>query len=162
MELDALIARLEKATGPDRELDAHIAAAVVRPEELGKDYHGCTVAFVLWAAPDDPPPPYRAHAVMRVTNESGDSFEEPWDEIPAYTASLDAALTLVPVDADFVHLLKHKDAEGWAAVGRLVTSDRDDKGTVRAPTLPLALVIAALSARAALATPAPRTDSEGG
>lgn len=71
-----LIERLEAASGPDRELDAEIAVAI----GLGKAT--ANHAGRYWKQGD-----------LHVTGEA-----------PAYTASIDAALTLVP--------------EGWTYEGR--------------------------------------------
>jgi len=65
--IDALIARLEKATVPDRELDRAIGRAV--GVEIVSDY---------------------ANGLNRVIKD-----------IPHYTASIDAALTLVPEGMDW-------------------------------------------------------------
>lgn len=85
---------------------------------------------------------------------------------PAYTTSLDAALTLVPSDVDYVHILVNRPGAfmvytaptestntGKAAVGRLVTSDPHDSHTISAATPALALCIAALKARQAAMVP---------
>lgn len=105
-----LIERLEKATGPDRELDGEIA---------------------LLLDPDT----RRVNPGRWVGNE-----------VPAYTSSVDDALTLIP--------------QGWrvgsiveGAIGPWFVSLWDNSvrhlaARSEAPTLPLALCIAALRARA--------------
>lgn len=65
MSLSDLIARLEKATGPHRELDLRIARA-----------HGWRDCGAAWARP-------------------GETHSSVWAP-PAFTASIEAALTLVP------------------------------------------------------------------
>jgi hypothetical protein len=74
--LAALIERLEKATGPDRDLDTaiHEGAIGLRMYESVHRYGDGTV--VLRYYPGPPEPTYHV--------------------LPRYTASIDAALTLVP------------------------------------------------------------------
>lgn len=68
----------EKASGPDRELDALICAAF----RVGTEYSWAYTNYPAWIGGSD----------GRVSLEkNGPSFEA-----PAYTASLDAAMTLVP------------------------------------------------------------------
>lgn len=111
MTKEELIAALERATGPSRELDAEIAK---------------TFGFV----PDGP----------------GAQTSAPWAWGPDYTRSIDAALTLVPggyttslmtggFGNDIAELLKH---------GADIKPEDDFEA--EAPTLPLALCIAALRA----------------
>lgn len=122
--MDDLIARLKKATGPDRGLDGDIAVACGGAtgftERFGRRDDG-------WVSRG----PH--HAVVSA---------------PAYTASVDAALTLVPPH----HLWELKQGiEARAIVWRLET-DYDDDGapTGYSTTFPaIALCIAALHARAA-------------
>lgn len=114
-ELQELIERLEKATGLDRELDALIGAFVD-------------------AAP-----------IKRVSPGSEWSKTVEWLEYLPYTASLDAALTLVP--------------EGWEwQIGGDVPSESgeahvfgkgDDIHTAFVDSPAIALCIAALKARTA-------------
>ncbi len=83
MTLSEIIERLEQATGPGRELDAEIwftgcALTDGRPARLGRDEFGDRE--------------YREHW----TKGSIGIWD---DELPAYTASLDAALTRIPTNA---------------------------------------------------------------
>lgn len=146
MTYDALIEALEKATGPDGHLDAEIAKHVGierRPRWLSEAgaYSGCE-----W-----------------LVGHPGGS--DPWERNPpAYTASLDAALTLVPDgylwDVSLARYY-HNGVEDWNAEGgRLfyAASVRPDRGVIninelyewdQSPTPALALCIASLKARKA-------------
>jgi hypothetical protein len=72
-ELEALAVRCEQASGPDRELDALVCAAAGFTVEYDRKHN-------------DPEPYYEP-----VKDYS-------WQRVPAYTASLDAAMSLVPTD----------------------------------------------------------------
>lgn len=106
MTKDELIAALEAATGPSRELDAELGALLPSPPEDN--------GAVVW-----------------------------W---PYYTASIDAALTLVPEGMEI--WITSRPADGKAPAEALVHLSRL-VGDWRAygPTIPLALCIAALRAR---------------
>ena len=117
--MNDLIERLEKATGPDRNLDADIASSVG------------------WS----PGPGY--------TRKSDDSWRlgnwinsVQW--APLYTASIDAALTLVPEGHDWIvaDVNGHVGGTPYACVG----STKEHFGE----TAVLSLCIAALKARSAL------------
>lgn len=79
---DELIARLEKATGPDRELDEAILLVVDRNK-----FEWCHRKFEEILA--------RAEA-NGLTNRRDACWRDAFSACPAYTRSLDAALTLVP------------------------------------------------------------------
>lgn len=97
-----LIERLEKATGPDRQLDAAISEALTGiPEKI--------------------------------------AFEHPNFVPPRYTASIDAALTLVP--GSMVSLRFQRTGQTWGCY----LNGRDTNATAPA----IALCIAALRARTA-------------
>lgn len=123
-DLIALAARVEQAQGPDRELDAAIATMLgwteVHGSVLRPDFRGGRPPGVIdW-----------------------------WDIVPIYTASLDAALTLVP--EGYVWTL-HGEPGGAGLAG--VQPDRGDGdgcdySDVNAATPVLALTAAALRARA--------------
>lgn len=120
-----LIERLEKATGPDRELDVLIAAA--------RD--GATAE---WQA-------YK--------NEFAFHRDGSWVSVHPllpFTASIDAALTLVP-DDERVIMGRHQTVgtRPWAQVGRPANGSDST-----APTPALALCIAALKARMTAASEA--------
>lgn len=117
-----LIARIESADGPSRELDAEIARSIG---------WGCVVRD---------PEAQNKYVCWRKKYRSGE-----WIMLPRYTSSIDAALTLVPegwhmsVNATVGALL-----QGSAAV-----RDRDGgpSFTSAAATPALALAAAALKAR---------------
>jgi hypothetical protein len=135
-DLHSLAARAEAAEGPDRELDMIIAEAVGWVHRSGAPY---------------------PHVLA-------------WER-PAYTASLDAALTLVPEGWQVAALEQNWRTGLWRAQlipvpsatliaafdrGETVgwnTADAPDSGTGGIVTPALALVAAALRARAALTTP---------
>lgn len=117
-----LIERLEKLTGPDRELDRDIWLAIT------------------------------PGAAWKTTHITGHASGREWDVdearvnggrlvgIPAYTASVDSALTLIP------------DGKGWNVQGNTSIFYATVAGhdNMSSPTPAIALVIAALRARAAL------------
>lgn len=122
-ELLELAERVEAAVGADAEIDAAIAAA------LG------------WRKV---PNPTSAGGMIDMWGR-GEHFNEYRRGLPAYTASLDAAMTLVAADAPEIKL--HLHLGKWRAivwnVGRNVGFDAD------AATAPLALTAASLRALAA-------------
>ena len=123
-KLLALADRVEKLTGPDRETDWRIQEAL----GIGK-----------WPAIDIWPPFMKGSKVDK--------------SIPAYTASIDAAMTLVPAEAahHFVEQQKvfRRSADySWARLS-LVFDDGFSVGDEgRAATPALALTSASLRARA--------------
>lgn len=119
MSYQDLIARLEKATGPDRELDADICL------EVGPYQSD------IWERN-----PRHRHLL-----QTKDAKLNDWVPFPNYTASLDAALTLVP-EGQSAQTTRYANHEGGAWVG--------DEDFVRAATPAIALCIAALKARQAL------------
>lgn len=126
MTRDELIAALREAKGPDRDLDFKIAVLV------GWRYEG--------------PPTRESGPYLWVAPISGRREAVP----PWFTASLDAAMTLVPENfrlSELQDLLLGK----WLAEVREIHSTAADHSTwknfeAEAPTGPLALCIAALLA----------------
>jgi hypothetical protein len=123
--MTTLIERLKAASGPDRELDAEIAVAIGDyPENWNLTLPGYSLEyFMTWS-----------------------------NCAPAYTASLDAAMTLR--DRDNWPLLRIQDlgpVMGWhALIGVIDTSDGECRPIVHQgehATPALALVIACLMAR---------------
>lgn len=115
-----LIARLEKATGPDRELDEAIVKALY-PESI----------VAIYCVGDEEPTVFHAEPLVRNKRE-----------LPHFTSSLDAAMTLVPADCEWeAGSAKLIDAH-WA---RLVSAAEEYKA--KSTTAPLALCIAALKAQ---------------
>lgn len=122
-ELLSLIGRLEEATEPSREMDCRIAVAVG------------------WSKADG----------VAIAHEKLEQNECPFDwyhfagarDVPAYTASIDAAMMLVHDGWNVWVWRAHSWGPEWqAAVNR---------GEIAvAPTAPLALCIACLKARAKL------------
>ena len=77
--LEALLARVLESTGPDRELDAEIALAFgIVAQRGGNCFYG-----------------HKHYSVMVLDRDYYD-HDGNAPELPNYTASLDAALTLVP------------------------------------------------------------------
>lgn len=137
--LDDLIERLERASGPDRELDGLIACAVFetvyRPDDL---------IYVVPIRKDDE----CAAGTYWNVSRSGRSLQT----APAYTASIDNALMIVPEGHDWA---LHCD-NGEAIAGCMQASeDGCDISDCRAATPALAIVIAALRARKALTKETP-------
>lgn len=135
--LNDLIARLEKATGPDRELDGDIAVYLgLPPKEMQRDTH----RRWLWYA--------------QVSPEDFDSWEA-----PPLTESIDAAMTLVP-DNRWLQLLKeirseirrygdkHTPTGFWLAGLQHVDGGRLEEGCGASPAI--ALCIASLKALASI------------
>lgn len=114
-----LIERLEKATGPDRELDRDIARALggKYPTQDGKG------DYIEWAVNDG------------------------WKKLRAFTASIDAALTLVGPDQSWVVHGPWTNGRYCAGVALTIGGAWDDDQA--GATAAIALCIAALKARAA-------------
>ena len=128
-----LIERLERATGPDRELDVAIVYALY--PDIGP-YQGQCIGDepIFWHDP------YRKRPA------------------PSFTSSIDAALTLVPEGHGWV--LDYMDP--GEPDGAMVGAHACDGATFDTPRPPaLALCIAALKAREALAH-SPAADAEQG
>jgi len=117
MTLSDLIAELERATEGSRELDLAICRGI-----------GAAVI----ASPRRP--------VVKFAR--GDHWRSP----PAYTTSLDAALSLVPEGWSWMVRNVHGNMGGPQGVAYCTRPDTDNE-TARAATPALALVIAALKAR---------------
>jgi hypothetical protein len=113
-----LIARLEAAQGPDRTLDAYIKAAAEGFDPTGK-------------------------TLIEVKTFTGAAHEL----VPAYTASLDAALTLVPEGTDVEVYFSPREKPHRR--GCVVLTISRQVYEAHAATPALAVVIAALHAQAA-------------
>jgi hypothetical protein len=132
-DLAKLIKRLEKATDPDRWLDAAVVVALdIRPDWL-KNARG-----ELWV--DDRGAVLFRDECFKRRGPGNPSLRE--KDVPEYTASLDAALTLVPDNTPWM-LTRYSNATIWAEVG--------EEWQHQGATPALALCIAALKARVALA-----------
>jgi len=116
-DLEALAVRCEAAVGGDRELDMEIAIAVG------------------WHPPGVDPRLYRS-------DETNALYRH---RTPLYSASLDAAMTLVPEGYDVCI----ETVGGWHYAS--VNPPEDEiMGQIEASSLPLALTAAALRARATM------------
>ena len=125
-ELIELAGRCERATGPDRELDAEIAKAV------GYEVEWATIG-----------PDHRREELVQVRTYPGE-LSPTSRNLRRYTASIDAAMTLVP-EGYFWTGGTHPEF-GAAMV---VTNDPDSElNASKAATPALALAAAALKARA--------------
>jgi hypothetical protein len=125
-DITALIERLEQASGPDRELDVAIFREIGAPVP----FQFANKLFALTY--DEAEQCYFAPAGdMRVRYEP-----------PAYTASIDAALTLVPEGMEW-HV-GHEDGAPFAHVHR---PGEYDSGLIDAATPVIAICIASLRAR---------------
>lgn len=120
-----LIERLEKATGPDRELDLaiHIVDSQCDPTSTYNKEHDCLEWFEYH--PEVP----------------GGASELLADPLPLYTGSLDAALTLVPAGVSW-QVTNGNDGAFYSFVDKT----EYQKGTTPA----IALCIAALKAQGVL------------
>ena len=143
--LAALIAKLEAATEGSRELDAeirfHVADDMNRCNFDEGSYHGDC---------DEP-----GCGGWLGLHDERRSYPQRWQDderLPRYTTSLDAALTLVPVDpkGGWYWRVGHSSLyRGWAHLNRYHPDNCDtgDETSGNAATPALALCIAALRAR---------------
>tara|TARA_Y100000310_G_C20602926_1_gene774004 strand:+ start:231 stop:599 length:369 start_codon:yes stop_codon:yes gene_type:complete len=121
MTHNELAQRIETAEGPDRALDAEIAAAV-----------GWRVLYDK-SDPNDAEPYYQPVPEMS------------WQTVPRYTGSLDAAMQLVPAGHNWAIDTGHKNGiSAWCFDGHLWNTDASV-----AATPALALCAAAIRARSA-------------
>lgn len=136
-EIEKLIERLEKATGPDRELDAAIEAALCCPcysESLPALSNGWTWDF---EAESDYVTVY-----MVLGNKTSKKLKR--YSAPKYSESVDAALTLVP-EGKFVNALNQHQNVWRAEVGNAIRSYKG-RSAIPANSPAIALCIAALRA----------------
>jgi len=143
--MNDLIPRLERATGPDRELDGAIALATGwqhKETEDGRGISGEPIIKHTWTSPG-------GEEFWEKTTIFNRANKYP-EELPHYTASLDAALTLVPegyrwnVESSENGLLSHIKPVAGVAVDEAAAPSSDQ---FFAATPALALCIAALKAR---------------
>lgn len=129
VEVLALADRVERASGPDRELDVRASLAL-----SGAAYSESDVSDMLRYR-DEP---------------TGYGRYRPADEyVPAYTASLDAAMTLVPegIGDELLSLMLHRTWEGRIKI-KLLDTLGGQEWHANAATPALALTAAAFRARA--------------
>lgn len=147
MAMGDLIARLEAATGADRDLDASIAVAITPTQKTDDD-----LIYARERDKDGSDATHPGHYFIK--SRSGASART----APLYTSSVDAALTLVPEGLDwlFVGRGRTRPTEPLFGVHILPT---DSGRNVHMPvpiseavaeTLPFAICIAALRARDAI------------
>lgn len=134
MTLTDLIDRLEKAEGPDRELDLaiHVAlypdgeiARLVKEHRRGLD-HKPGMAWDIW---------HSGSVVFERRTEDGRCPYNGGIPLPAVTSSLDAALTLVPEGSVWA-VMRHENGRFYADVGNSMQRD--------GASAPLALTAASL------------------
>lgn len=132
----ALAERAERAEGADRELDAAIFRTLGRVPAVASN--------VRWATEE--------RRELRGIVFGPDGYEDEWWAVPAFTASLDAALSLVPEGMTWrVGWQEKRFSEGHEGVAAVPAPlpFADDWRESRAATPALALVAAALRALAA-------------
>lgn len=125
-----LIERLEKATGPARLTDAEIAATIQVVPEFDRSHYVADATFEFEPQDDGS---VRIFVNGRIYHRR---------TVPAYTASIDAALTLVP--PGFPHAMRAINVEGEMEFAACI-----DYGPWRESrvNLAVALCVAALKAR---------------
>lgn len=137
-DLNKIIERLEKATGPDRELDALIVA----------ELHDATMR------PYPPSDDFGPHDKWQFWTHDGKHFlgSEAEFPVPAYTSSVDAALTLVPDGLPWmVRRSQPWDAAHPYCAAYVQTAEHDEHSSLtKATTAARALCIAALKARSTI------------
>lgn len=127
-EEQTLIERLEKATGASRELDVEIGRAYVA-------LHGYPTDRDLYAPWED-----------KGFNRNSKWCWQGYNDLPFFTSSLDAAMTLVP-EGWFITASRHSD--GWyVAVAPHSTCPQSERFLGSQKPAAIALCIAALKARA--------------
>ncbi len=138
--LSDLIARLEKATGPDRETDLAIHLAVYSDSEIAR-LMSHRRGFdnrdgMAWEI--------GAGSVLYQNNSNGQCWSNGGYPLPAFTSSIDAAMSLVPdgMEKDFT------DLYGTARVAVGINANPGPfYGEHKGGSLAIALCIAALRAR---------------
>lgn len=135
--LRALIARVESASGPDRELDAEIGRAVGAFDRLLGGFDDSEIAAVTYVPEYD-----HASILVRMKGRSSGGLRYT-EKLSRYTASLDAAVSLVPAGWSILMV--------WNGKRNICTVHAQPLGTVQswpdpseAATPALALVAAAL------------------
>jgi hypothetical protein len=137
-EIIALAERCEKATGPDRELSDDILRAIGwRTESRGfRNINGSTESVAVWLRPGQD---FSRDDFRWLEDEAANnawSSDEDWR--PNVTASLDAAMTLLPEGTSAVAILRE-------AIDALVNHG----SPVEIDALPRFVTAAALRAKAA-------------
>jgi hypothetical protein len=137
----ALAERCEAATGPDRELDIAICVAIDWRYDDWEE--GERTAREMAAR----------HGMAWLVSRSVEGYNSTWRHLPRYTASLDAAMTLVPEGhkCGVTQQDREKASEQWwGELRRGYWTSYDKAFVARGATAALALCAAALRARANL------------
>jgi hypothetical protein len=124
----SLIAKMSDATEGSRELDAEIWLSVT-PHEI-RDYDGTTTL---------------KNRYVEVAGEWFCWLDNLREKVPAYTTSLDAAVSLIPPDWRLEHLGEFTNTIEWECELHRRSSDMAVVAEAKTPFL--ALTIAALRAR---------------
>lgn len=142
-QLADLLARLEKAEGPDREIDAALLVALLKPEQLADD-----LRYYRLPSPSMDHMEMCAPGTYWLKQRSGASLHTS----PHYTASLDAALALVERVLPSREWCVGVDLENscaWAQVENDVWDEATGHIRGKANTPALALLAALLRAKIA-------------
>jgi len=131
-EVVRLAERCQTATGPDRDIDGWIEALIVKPAE----------PYVVGQGPGRFPAKPIMGVRADVMRDIGGKDGADYIGAPAYTASLDAAMTLVPEGFDWI--IGHTNG------GLTIHAEVGDREQRFAATPALALCAAALRARVQL------------
>lgn len=130
MNCEELIATLERADGPSREVDAGIAILLAPKTFFGKEVRE-------W---------YATSGCRWLNCETVDGYlHSQAAPVPKFTASIDAALTLVPEGVEWELTTIYGEAR--AEVGLNNTNGMHETGRRKDGNIPIALCIAALKAR---------------
>lgn len=127
--------RCEKATGPDRRLDVEIAVAV---DWRWDDWEPDEATARAMA---------EKHGIDWLAGRAKEGISSMWRHMPRYTASLDAAMTLVPDGWTAWELRSRRRMTAFVAEISRECDDDEEAKQGHAATPALALCAAALRAR---------------
>lgn len=130
--MEELIEKLERASGPDRELDARIHCLLFPDFAYARRIGRHKERFIELIE----------RAVINEGENFGNWLTECWPEVPHYTGSLDAAMTLVQPNW---HIEMLRFSDGWY-VTVAPKSTADVKYNCTQKPAAIALVIASLKA----------------
>jgi len=138
--LNDLIERLERATGPSRELDALILGATHYPNS---EYFSLSLSDG-----DRPADAYNSRTVLCVRHSKDHAhYRNP----PHYTQSIDAAMTLKPEGWHVLNLRHMSETEWFAGLAKkFPDSEFANEAEAKAQTPAIALCIASLKALASI------------
>lgn len=132
-DLGEIIARLERATGPDRELDKAILEAIGWRRD--KEACGIAAASEIWVSPD---------------GEYYDAVIDPFKVFPHPTASLDSALMLFPQEWRLEHIGEQLSGGRWDCELHWREYSQELSIVATGATGSLAVCVASLKARQSL------------